>query len=198
MQHWIIFLKVTKILMGLFAQPGMLVAMLVPIFVKNIHWHMSQIGHSIYIPLLNVGKCAKSLNRQLDQKEMIMYNFYLAGPMRGYPKNNAPLFNKAANSLRDKGYTVFSPAEVNDETLSFEQCMKIDINAIVNECATVALLPGWRESIGANIEVFVAFACGKRAYEIDLDSNPDFVVLTPVQIERFNRPYQKQYVDQYD
>lgn len=122
---------------------------------------------------------------------MFKFDYYLAGPMRGYKKMNAPLFNKVAEMLRNNGHTVFNPAEVNDEDLSFEECMVVDINAVVNECENIAILKQWRESLGSNVEVFVAFAIGKSVYEIDIDINPGFVTMQPVDINSYDLPYKR-------
>jgi len=130
--------------------------------------------------------------RLRKRKKKFRYDFYLAGPMRGYPEMNTPLFNRAAKRLRDQGYTVFNPAEVNDEHLSFEECMTVDLDAVVNQCNAIAILPGWRDSIGSNGEVFTAFLCGKDVFEVDLESDPDLVVLTKVLTENYKLPYKKQ------
>lgn len=93
---------------------------------------------------------------------------YLAGPMTGYPEFNFPAFHTAAARLREQRFEVWSPAE-KDEADGFDPktdaaqplryYMKIDLPAVL-EADLVAVLPGWRKSKGAKLEVHVARACG--------------------------------------
>ena len=95
---------------------------------------------------------------------------YLAGPMRGYPEFNFPAFHAAAARLRALGHEVWSPAENDvtedgfnpktDEPLSMSHYMARDLPAVCRSEA-IALLPGWRDSTGAGIEVYVGRKCGK-------------------------------------
>ena len=97
---------------------------------------------------------------------------YLAGPMTGYPEWNFPAFNAAAAALRDAGYEVVNPAEINgpDAVASgktWEDCMRADIRELCT-CQGDALLPGWDKSRGASLEVHIAEALGmsvRRAIE---------------------------------
>jgi Domain of unknown function (DUF6378)/Domain of unknown function (DUF4406) len=100
---------------------------------------------------------------------------YLAGPMRGYDCFNFPAFHDAADNLRARGWIVHSPAE-HDEANGFDPTSNdlegFDIEAAfawdieqVLWCDYVVLLPGWRASEGANIEVTVAKATGKGICE---------------------------------
>lgn len=95
-----------------------------------------------------------------------IFDYYLAGGMTGYPEFNHPAFHLATKLLRNRGYSVWSPAEENDTHLSFNICMKKDLNAVVNLCNGIVLLKGWRMSLGANMETFVAFGCGKPVREL--------------------------------
>lgn len=104
------------------------------------------------------------------------FSFYLVGPMRGYKDLNKSMFALAAMLLRAKGFTIWNPSEHDSYLqLSFAQCMTADLNAIINKCGKVAMLPGWKNSLGANIEVYTAFACGKSAFELVPNAdNTDF------------------------
>ncbi len=132
------------------------------------------------------------------------YDLYLAGGMRGYKDLNKPLFALAARLLRKQGFTVWSPSEHKSYLqLSFAQVISIDLNKVINNCRGIALLPGWRESLGANIEAFTAFVCGKEAMEVniftsDRDTDPtyfgssvhnDSVTLTTVHLAKYSLPY---------
>jgi len=98
---------------------------------------------------------------------------YIAGPMRNFPLYNFPKFHEAAAFLRERGHDVFSPAERDlqdgfdpeiDKPLPLTYYMKIDIPAVCDSDAVV-VLPGWQDSDGANMEVFVALGCGLPVLE---------------------------------
>ena len=92
---------------------------------------------------------------------------YLAGPMRGLADFNFPAFHAATHDLRSRGLEVWSPAE-REEDLGFNPTrdiakplrdyMMVDLPALL-DCDMVYVLPGWRDSQGATLEVQVAEAC---------------------------------------
>lgn len=132
------------------------------------------------------------------------YDFYLAGPMRDYEDLNKSMFTKVARLLRQKGFTVWSPSEHESYLeLSFAQCMTADLNAVINNCRKIALLPGWRNSLGANVEVFSAFACGKEAVEVALIGLNDHIFvsnvdLISVDLNTYHLPYQNGETHKFD
>lgn len=103
-----------------------------------------------------------------------MKNVYIAGPMRGYPEFNFPAFFAAAKVFRDQKYTVFNPAErdndkygadisKDNDTGSEEQAAKehgfclrealgADMAWICKYANMIAMLPGWEGSKGAIAE----------------------------------------------
>ena len=105
---------------------------------------------------------------------------YIAGPMRGIPKYNYPLFTAAAKHLRILGYEVINPAELNiaageldwiDHTLEEQNSNNTpktarkfairDVGVLVGVLRAenkdvVVTLPGWENSIGAQAEVAIA------------------------------------------
>lgn len=91
---------------------------------------------------------------------------YLAGPMRGLPDLNFPAFDRMAADLRDSGYQVINPADLdreldagNPRAHTFHDYMRRDIAALTT-CDWLMLLDGWETSEGANIEKRVAHAMG--------------------------------------
>ncbi len=85
---------------------------------------------------------------------------YIAGPMTGLPDLNFPAFANAAADYRSRGCHVENPAEINpDPTMPWEECMRRDIPCMLT-CDTIIMLPGWRKSRGANIELNLAVAVG--------------------------------------
>lgn len=106
-------------------------------------------------------------------------NIYLAGPMRGYPEFNFPAFHAAADYLRARGHTVFSPAEndiekgysqkiaeigVNDDIM--RDCIFDDLKYIIRHADTIALLPGWRQSKGVAAELATARFLDLEVFEL--------------------------------
>ena len=102
---------------------------------------------------------------------------YLAGPMRGHEDFNFPAFHKQAAWLRANGWSVFSPAERDeqDEALNgdwavtaskgLDYFMQYDLAAVCQTDAVV-LLPGWETSQGARLESMVAVEVGHPVFEI--------------------------------
>lgn len=115
-----------------------------------------------------------------------MGQVYLAGPMTGIPHFNYPAFHAAAAELRAQGHTVFNPAEHDIEMFgkdisnpegcavqaAFEHgfdrraALKADLAWICDHADTIALLPGWERSSGANAERALAKALGLVIVEI--------------------------------
>lgn len=92
---------------------------------------------------------------------------YLSGPMSGIKEHNFPAFHQAANRLRWMGYTVINPAELDesDSMAPGERPWAWYITRDLRElldCDTVAVLPGWRKSKGAKLEVYVARMLGMK------------------------------------
>lgn len=81
---------------------------------------------------------------------------YLSGPMTGIDDHNFPAFREAACRLRNQGYVVLSPAELGmiDGGL-WSHYLKRDLKWLLR-CEAVAVLPGWQNSKGANLEVYLA------------------------------------------
>lgn len=90
-----------------------------------------------------------------------MPTLYLAGPMTGLPCYNRPAFREAAAQLRGRGYTVLNPA---DHTLpagkdTWANYMRVGLAQVLTADG-VALLPGWSQSPGAQLEAHVAAGLG--------------------------------------
>lgn len=105
---------------------------------------------------------------------------YIAGPMTGLPQFNFPAFDAAGEKLRNAGFRVVSPAELDDpvdraaalastdgSALSYGTGVKRtwgeflarDVRLLADDgIDAVVVLPGWEKSRGARLETFVANA----------------------------------------
>lgn len=89
-----------------------------------------------------------------------MTRVYVAGPMSGYPDHNFHEFRREAQRLRQIGFEVVNPVDINpDPKTPWAECMKVDIKALM-DCDLIALLPNWEASRGARLEVHIAQALG--------------------------------------
>jgi hypothetical protein len=88
-----------------------------------------------------------------------MKKLYLSGPMTGVKDLNKPCFNRYAHALRRKGYRVVNPPELDkvDPQRTWEGCLQRDIRFLM-DCDRIAVLPGWKKSKGANLEVYIGKA----------------------------------------
>lgn len=110
---------------------------------------------------------------------------YLAGPMRGHANLNFEAFRQAAELLRDWGYEVVSPHEIDIEkgwvvyeqddegrftfvegtsTFSLKEAMRGDYAAII-WADQMVMLPGWESSAGTAQERRVANEVGTPVFE---------------------------------
>ena len=107
-----------------------------------------------------------------------IHSCYLAGPMRGHEEFNFPEFHKQAKWLRAQGWTVFSPAERDEQDVALngdwaigkqrglDYFMQFDLAAVC-QTEAVVLMNGWEESQGARLEAMVAVEIGHPVFEIE-------------------------------
>lgn len=101
----------------------------------------------------------------------VSMKYYLAGPMTGLPDYNFPMFEKVANYLRDIGIDVASPHEIDHgetpETkgqLPYGVYIRAGLKMLL-ECDGIIMLPNWKDSKGAKIELYVANACDMQLFK---------------------------------
>lgn len=101
---------------------------------------------------------------------------YIAGPMTDIPLYNFPAFFKAEELLKQRGWTVLNPARHDQDVLGFDpandtlQDIELrdvfawDTKVICEQADTLAMLPGWEKSHGAQIEYHLARKLGHDIY----------------------------------
>ncbi len=82
---------------------------------------------------------------------------YLSGKMSNLPDHGFGLFEKATKDLRDKGFKVVSPHELDggDVSQTWTYYLKRDLKAML-DCSAVVVLDNWTDSKGAKLEVSTA------------------------------------------
>lgn len=113
-----------------------------------------------------------------------MKRFYLSGPMRGHPESNYPLFHEIEEALNFSDIEKNYPIEILNPARSFDGNRDLDLGAYFNadlrmilDCDALVLLPGWRDSEGARLEVSVAKTLGKEFWlAIEIDHNHSDIV----------------------
>lgn len=100
---------------------------------------------------------------------------YLSGPMTGYAKFNFPMFEEATRYLRNQGWEIVSPAEMDieagldpDSSLPFtvkqyRDALARDLRAVM-DCDSLILLMGWERSSGAQAELALAKQLGHEIF----------------------------------
>lgn len=99
-----------------------------------------------------------------------MTAIYVAGPMTGLPEYNYPAFDAAEKALASAGYLVLNPthSERYNPTPGTPQSWRWYMRHAISMVLSVdgvALLDGWENSRGAQLEVTIARA-------LDLDIRP--------------------------
>ena len=108
-------------------------------------------------------------------------NVFLCGPMTGVPNYNIAAFMEAHAELMKLGAHVYNPElswmKGGCQERPHEEWMRRSLHELTepkflgsetgNHYDSLVLLPGWRESVGATMEVSVAGAIGIPVVELD-------------------------------
>ncbi|MCS6578235.1 DUF4406 domain-containing protein [Curtobacterium poinsettiae] len=89
---------------------------------------------------------------------------YIAGPMTGYEYFNYPAFRFAEQQLRSAGFDVLNPVDAEQHNTTgapqaWDWYMRHALRMVVDSDG-VALLNGWEQSRGAQLENHVATSLG--------------------------------------
>jgi hypothetical protein len=100
---------------------------------------------------------------------------YVSGPITGYPDLNKPVFELVTETLELAGHTVLNPHVVctlldahdckgpcnpSEALLPWEDYLRADLVAMLQQADGLAMLPKWEASRGAQLEHHVATALG--------------------------------------
>lgn len=112
--------------------------------------------------------------------------WYVAGPMTGVPQHNIPLFQRVTAALRNSGYEVVSPCEMDsDEYLeaamrddtglaqnidgnTWGDFLARDVKLVTDQVTGIVLLPGWEKSRGAQLEAYIGLITRKHFMTCDM------------------------------
>lgn len=100
--------------------------------------------------------------------------FYISGPMTGYTEYNYPYFNMIASRLREQGFNILSPSEVDDGeqvkasagNQHYSYYLKKAMLMMCNADAII-MLEGWTRSKGARAELGFMLDCGMPAFKLE-------------------------------
>jgi hypothetical protein len=122
-----------------------------------------------------------------------MAKFYLAGPMSNKPQFNFPMFFRVGKRLRELGYDIVSPAEIDDKedngaalqspdgdptnrthmnNKTWGDFLARDVKLLADGGITgIIFLPEWETSSGAKLEATVGLLKKFEFMRWDEDSN---------------------------
>lgn len=117
-------------------------------------------------------------NKAIEHSKPKKRRIYISGPMSGLPEHNFPAFHAEAARLRDLGYDVVNPADLNpDPGKGWKDCLRVDLLELLG-CDAIAMLPGWQKSEGAHLEMHVAHRVGIDILDAtDIQAPADAVAL---------------------
>lgn len=128
--------------------------------------------------------------------------WYIAGPMTWRPQFNFPLFDRVAREMREAGYTVISPAELDDPAVrvvalesadgdpdpyqratrsTWADYLSRDVKIITEQVTGIVLLPEWRISRGARLEAFVGLLAQHKFAKWD---SPDLYTIHSAHVRK--------------
>lgn len=129
---------------------------------------------------------------------------YLGGQMTGIPQFNFPAFDTAAGTLRDRGYDIVSPAELDDPKTreaalaspdgapgsgasngeTWGDFLARDVKLIADEVDGAVFMEGWQQSRGARLEALVCTLEHKPVFLYDEEEPTGMIIQDPDEVGR--------------
>lgn len=93
-------------------------------------------------------------------------NVYISGPMSGKKEHNRPAFAQAAAALTKQGYAPLDPTQFEELPAGsrWVDYLKKDLR-LLSYASGLMVLPGWEDSVGATLEVDIAFRLGMPVHK---------------------------------
>lgn len=90
--------------------------------------------------------------------------------MSGYENSNVPAFLRAQRELKEQGWDIIIPVDIDHpqswpEGSTWIDYLSADLKLVVDVAHGIILLPGWPESKGARLEAMAALLNDKEFYE---------------------------------
>jgi hypothetical protein len=120
-----------------------------------------------------------ALRADYEDQQIMTHRWYISGPISSHANTpekraaeeaaNLQRFHAAASLMRERGLIVAcNPAElIADPGTTWEDYMRCCIRVLVNDCTAVVRLPGWYNSRGARLEVFIADNLGMEVLSLE-------------------------------
>lgn len=111
----------------------------------------------------------------MTKLDVVNKNVYIAGPMRGRECYNFEEFFVTARRVRNAGFGVINPAQIDTERMfdgwqytddKYPDVLMQDLHEIKDNVFCIVLLDGWEYSPGAKTEVAYAKAIGIPVVEV--------------------------------
>lgn len=109
------------------------------------------------------------------KRKVINGLFYLSAPAS--PTGDSFPLEEAARKLRQQGYTILSPNEVNaGSTVLPKAELRFGLR-MLTQCHAVVLLPGWQNDKRCLLDLYIARNAGHDIYELIWDPNGEAVLI---------------------
>lgn len=109
------------------------------------------------------------------KRKVINGLFYLSSPAS--PTGDSFPLEEAARKLRQQGYTILSPNEVNAvSTVLPEAELRFGLR-MLTQCHAIVLLPGWQNDKRCLLDLYIARNAGHEIYELIWDPNEEAVLI---------------------
>lgn len=90
---------------------------------------------------------------------------YISLPITGHDiDEQKKLAAKVADEIRKLGYDPINPFEITTYGMTYGQCLGSDVSHIIDNADVVLMLPGWKWSLGCNLEYQCAKLFGKEVH----------------------------------